>query len=257
MQLIETLVFLKKTQDHGFPYNLGFFNQEITLGDVNIIIGENGSGKSTFLELLSHELNLFQIGEPLILPKPIDVKLKYHLRKPSGFYFSSEDFTSYIHTLEKQKAEAKTALDEIEENYKEKSAYAKMMASSAHRRTLYEIKNLYEHDLLTSSHGEAYLSFFKSRLRPNQLFILDEPETPLSFDNQLALLYMIHEAVKDGAQFIIATHSPIITAYPNAKIFSINQKEINEESFEHVDAIQRLKAFLDQPERFFHHLFNK
>lgn len=257
MDLIKSIKFNKTNEDSGFPYDLGFFNKEIILGDVNIIVGDNGSGKSTLMELLSKELKLFQIGEPLILPKRIDVNLKYKLNKPSGFYFSSEDFTSYIHRQVLDKKDARKALEEIEIEYRDKSLFAKQQARSAHARTIYEIDSMYDRDLLTSSHGESYLSFFKSRIRPKQLFILDEPETPLSFDNQLALLYMIHESVKEGSQFIIATHSPIISAFPNAKIFKISNDDIVETSYESLESVNLLKEFLDSPERFFHHLFKK
>jgi len=255
MSLVKSIQFHKTENDVGFPYALCFFNQLLELSDVNIIIGDNGSGKSTLLELLSKELNLFRIGEPLILPKRIDISLKYQLRKPTGFYFSAEDFTSYIKRLVNDKREAKSALQDIELEYKDKSLFSKQQARSAHARTIAEIDSMYEKDLLTSSHGESYLSFFKSRLRPNQLFILDEPETPLSFENQLALIYMIHKAVKDGAQFIIATHSPMIQAFPNAKIFELNEDSINETSFDQISSVRLLKQFLDNPERFFHHLF--
>ncbi len=255
MNLIKSIQFNKTENDVGFPYALGFFNKHIELGDVNIIVGDNGSGKSTFLELLSKELNLFRIGEPLILPKRIDAKVKFQLTRPQGFYFSSEDFTSYINRLVTDKKEAKKALDEIEIEYKHKSLFAKQQARSAHARTIGEIDKLYERDLLTSSHGESYLAFFKSRIRPKQLFILDEPETPLSFENQLALIYMMHDAIKEGAQFIIATHSPILCAYPNAKIFELTKDTIEETDYDHLSSIQLLKQFLEDPKRFYRHLF--
>lgn len=257
MNLIKSIKFNKTLDDTGFPYHLGFFNQLLELGDVNIIVGDNGSGKSTLMELLSNELRLFQIGEPLVLPKRIDISLKYHLHKPSGFHFSSEDFTSYIDRLVKDKQEAKKALDDIEVEYKNKSLFSKTQARTAHLRTIGEINQLYDKDLLTSSHGEAYLTLFKSRIRPNQLFILDEPETPLSFDNQLALIYMIHEAIQDGSQFIIATHSPIISAFPNAKIFELSKDAIKEKSYDELSSVTLLKQFMENPDRFFHHLFKK
>lgn len=119
---------------------------------------------------------------------------------------------------------------------------------------MFEINKLYDKDLLTSSHGESYLSFFKSRIKPNQLFILDEPETPLSFDNQLALIYMIHEGVKEGAQFIIATHSPILCAYPDAKIYELSTNDIQETTYDQINSIKLLKQFIDDPSHFYKHL---
>jgi predicted ATPase len=255
MHLIKQITFHKQDNDHDFPFHLGFFNKTMQLGDVTLIVGDNGSGKSTLLELLSHELKLYQIGKPLIIPKPIKISLKYHLTKPLGFYFSAEDFTSYIHRLQTDKSEAKKALKEIDATYQNKSVFAKNQARAAHSKTIYEIDQLYDKDLLTSSHGESYLSFFKSRIKPNQLFILDEPETPLSFDNQLALIYMIHEGVKQGAQFIISTHSPILCAYPNAKIYEITKDDIHLTSYDQLDSINLLKQFINDPNRFYNHLF--
>ena len=254
MSLIKKITFNRNNQ-HGFPYDLSFFNETISLENVNIIVGENGSGKSTFLELLSQKLNLYQIGTPLILPKAVDIDITFRLNKPKGFYFSSEDFTSYIQQLKTQKEEAKNRLKEIDIEYNDKSLFSKQQAKSAYLKTIFEINNLYQKDLLTSSHGEAYLSFFKSRIKPNQLYVLDEPETPLSFDNQLALMYLIHEAIKDGSQFIIATHSPVLCAFPDAKIFELTHEQLLQTPYESLTHIQSLKDFLNDPKRFFHQLF--
>lgn len=255
--LLKHMTYLKDNNQQGFPYNLSFFEHKIELSDVTFIVGDNGSGKSTMLELLSHELKLFQIGKPLILPKPVHMNLKYTLRRPQGFYFSAEDFTSYIHRLNTDKQEAIERIKAIDVAYQHKSLFAKQQAKSPYGKTLYEIEKLYDKDLLTSSHGESYLAFFKSRIKPNQLIILDEPETPLSFDNQLALLYMIKEAIDEGAQFIIATHSPILLAYPDAKIYQIDDMHFRQTNYQDLESIQSLKHFLNEPNHFFRHLFKK
>lgn len=253
-------------QADAFPFSLPFFNgRPIELSPaVTIIAGSNGSGKSTLLELLAEKLSLYRITEPSfttqtlresIMPAVSEVAITYDLQKPKGFLFSAEDFTKYIQFLEHEKALAKKEIDMIDKTYKDKSAYAKMMAKSPHNKTLGEINTLYAHPLLTQSHGEAYLDFFKSRLKPNTLYLLDEPETPLSIQNQLTLLVLIHEAVKKGSQLIIATHSPIITAYPNATLYTISESSINKVNYDTIKSVQLLKDFLDNKDAYLNHLF--
>ncbi|MFW6320165.1 MAG: ABC transporter ATP-binding protein [Bacillota bacterium] len=249
-----------------FPYNLPFFNgKPIKLSNtVTIISGSNGSGKSTLLELLAEKLGLYRITEQSdttktlresILPATRHVDATYNLQKPKGFLFSAEDFTKYIQFLEHEKALAKQELETIDKTYKNKSTYAKMMAKSPHNKTLGEIDSLYQNPLLTASHGEAYLDFFSSRLRPNTLYLLDEPETPLSIQNQLTLLVLIHNAVKQGAQLIIATHSPIISAYPNATLYTLSPTAIDETNFDTIESVKLLKDFLENKEAYLNHLF--
>ena len=175
---------------------------------------------------------------------------KFHLNKPKGFYFSSEDFTTYIYEIQT----AHQYLKDIEQTYKDKSAFAKSQASSPHKRTLADLKALYDKDLRFASHGEAYLSFFKSRMKPNQLILLDEPETPLSFQNQLALIYLIHEAVNMNSQVIISTHSPVIMLIPNAMIIHLSSEGLKKIDYSDVDQINELKHFLNHPEAYFKHL---
>jgi len=255
------VILLKSThlKTHGeekYPYHLPIFNQDIFFkSSVTILIGDNGSGKSTLLEIIRAKLNLYKIGQKEDAFLNINLKASYHLHKPRGLYFSSEDFTTYIENLEKEKAWSKAEIKNIEDQYKHRSEYAKSLAKMPHSRTLHEIDHLHDRNLNESSHGEAYLSFFKSRMRDNELILLDEPETPLSFENQLALLYLIKEGVERGSQFIIATHSPVMMAYPNATIYQFSKDGLVETSYEKIEQVESLKQFLNHPELFLRHLF--
>ena len=257
MPLLKSVYFQKK-EDDIFPYHLPIFEQHLDVNhDVTIFVGENGSGKTTLLEIIQSALGLYRIGQPLIKMPHVKTKMTYHLHKPLGLYFSAEDFTTYIYELEKEKAYAKQQIKEAKHQYRQKSTFAQMQAQGPYRKTIAEIDQLYDRNLLKSSHGESYLSFFKSRLKPNTLILLDEPETPLSFQNQLTLLYMIHEATKLGCQFVIATHSPLMMAYPHAHIYEIDQEGIHETSYEMINHVQSMKDFLNHPDRYFRHLFKE
>lgn len=249
-------VELKTKDQKGFPFHLPLFNQEILFDTpITLLIGDNGCGKSTFLDILRAKLNLYKIGQKEDHFPYIEFKASYHLHKPKGLYFSSEDFTTYINELEKEKKWSKEAIQEIDETYKNRSEFAKSLAKMPHGRTLHEIEHLHDRNLNESSHGEAYLSFFKSRMRPGQLILLDEPETPLSFQNQLALLYLLKEGVENGSQFIIATHSPVIMAYPHATIYQFTEDGLMKTSYEQIEQVESLKHFLNNPDYFLRHLF--
>lgn len=246
----------QKDDLQGFPYELPFFDVDIDFNHpITILTGDNGCGKTTLLELIQEQLGLFQIGQPLNPMHHDNAKISFDLKKPKGFYFSSEDFTTYIYELEKEKVFAKQSMKQVEGEYKDKSAFARQQAKGPYAKTIAEIDRLHDRNLLKSSHGESYLSFFKSRLRPNYLILLDEPETPLSFSNQLSLLYLLHQAIEENCQLIIATHSPLIMAYPNANILKIDQEGIQKIQYEDIENVKMMKDFLNHPERYFNHLF--
>ncbi len=106
------------------------------------------------------------------------------------------------------------------------------------------------------SHGESFLSLFKHRFEQG-LYVLDEPEAALSPQRQLSFLKIIHDLSTPGhAQFLIATHSPIILSYPGATLFSLDGNEIAEIDYRETKHFQITRDFLNSPERFFEHLFS-
>ena len=105
------------------------------------------------------------------------------------------------------------------------------------------------------SHGEAFLALFKNRFESG-LYILDEPEAALSPSRQLAFLAIIHDLEASGhAQFIIATHSPMILSYPGATILSLDEEKIIEVEYKETTHYKLTRDFLECPERYFRHLF--
>ncbi len=206
LTLIKKLIINTDIESNSYPFNLPVIAKLSTLDlnhDVVIFVGNNGCGKSTILEILAVKLKLSRISEDLayqdsefkeIKEAISNFKIEY-LKKPNGFFFRSEDFITYIRFLEKAKNEAYQEIARIEKEYQSKSPYAKSLASMPHYRTISDIDNLYQKSFIEESHGESYLDFFKSRLKPNYLYILDEAEMPLSIENQLTLLILINEAV--------------------------------------------------------------
>jgi len=106
------------------------------------------------------------------------------------------------------------------------------------------------------SHGESFLALAANRFRGHGLYILDEPEAALSPQRQLSLLAIIHELVENrGSQFVIATHSPILMAYPGATLYRLGGEGITRVAYEETEHYQITRDFLNSPERFFKTLF--
>lgn len=244
-----------------YPMCLSFIKNFSSLKitqSVTILTGDNGSGKTTLLELIASLVGANRISYNMLetdKQKQIESQahhfvLSSNTRAKSNFYFSGEEFIQYINWVEREKQEAKQALEEIEEEYGD-NEYAKDLAKTPHLRTLGELDQLYASDLAKQSHGQGYIDFFSNRLQKNGLYLLDEPESALTYENQYVLALEIREALKMGCQFIIATHSPVITAIPGAQIFEVSEQGITETSYDQLDNIRFLKMFLSRPDRMF------
>jgi predicted ATPase len=109
-------------------------------------------------------------------------------------------------------------------------------------------------DLDANSHGQSFLKLFQSRFVPGGLYLLDEPEAPLSPQSQLALLAMMSDMVAEDGQFIVATHSPILLAFPGACIYSFDGTPVCEVEYESLEHVALTREFLQAPERFLRHL---
>ena len=118
-----------------------------------------------------------------------------------------------------------------------------------------ELYTKYGGNLHKCSHGEAFLQLVKNRFKPKGLYILDEPEAALSPQRQLSLLCLIDELAKEGSQFIIATHSPILISYRDGKILDLNNN-FKEIKYEDTDIYNLYKMYLDNPEGMQHKLFD-
>lgn len=106
------------------------------------------------------------------------------------------------------------------------------------------------------SHGESFLAVVLNRFGPNGLYLLDEPEAALSAQNCLTLLRRMHELVGQGSQFVIATHSPLLLAYPGATLYELSESGIDEVAFDDAAPVRLTRGFLSAPDRFLRDLFD-
>lgn len=249
-----------------YPFSLPAFRGDFAFSftrPVTVFIGENGCGKSTLLDFVGAKAGLVRIAaaDALIEAKAAVfrdasrfVEAVFKPARPKGMHFSAADFATYLRGIGAEKDFAAAELERVRKDYEKRSEFARMMASAPAARTLSELGSMYAGDLATSSHGEAYLDFFASRLRPDTLVLLDEPETPLSFQNQLALLVLIDDAVADGCQFLIATHSPVLAGIPEADLVQFGPDGLSPVRFEDVASFGLLRRFLADRASFFRNL---
>jgi predicted ATPase len=100
------------------------------------------------------------------------------------------------------------------------------------------------------SHGESFLALAANRFGGDSLYVLDEPEAALSVTGELALLAIVVRASRAGAQFVIATHSPILLACPDARIYELDEDGLGPCEYDDLQAVRLTRGFLDAPERF-------
>lgn len=199
---------------------------------VTFLVGENGSGKSTLIEGIAVAAGFAPEGGSLQFgartrdespPLAEALLLVRGARRPrDGFFLRAETFFNVV-----------TAID----GYGAQESYGGV---SLHER----------------SHGEGFLDLAVHRFRDGGLFVLDEPEAALSPQGLLSLLQRIHDLVRAGSQFVIATHSPILLAYPGALIYELGEDGPVETAYEDTDHFQMTRAFLEAPDRFLHRLFD-
>lgn len=230
---------------------------------VTFLVGENGSGKSTLLEGIAAAAGLPTVGsesidrdQTLAAQRLLarSLKLSWNRRALRGFFLRAEDFFGFTKSLAKLRAELTQRLVELDAEYDGRSDYAKRLARGPVAGSLADMERRYGVDLDANSHGQSFLKLFQSRFVPGGLYLLDEPEAPLSPQSQLALIAMIREMIAQESQFIIATHSPILLGFPGARIFSFDSVPAAEMKFEELDHVRIARDFLNSPERFLRHL---
>jgi predicted ATPase len=226
---------------------------------VTFFVGENGSGKSTLLEGLAASAGLpavasADVKQDATLAAQRELadafRLTWDRRTHRGFFLRAEDFFGFTKTLARMRADMLAELDAVADSYATRSAHARALREGPLRASLADMEQRYGQDLDANSHGQSFLKLFRNRFVPGGLYLLDEPEAPLSPQSQLGLLAMIKDMVAEDAQFVIATHSPILLAFPGATIYSFDEVPVARVPYETLEHVVLTRDFLRDPERF-------
>ncbi len=194
---------------------------------VTFLVGENGSGKSTLIEAIAIKAGFNREGGSKNFSstyRPSESTLHEYLRLTRG---ARRERTGFF-------LRAETMFN---------------VSTEAEQYTHYGWDRLHE-----KSHGEAFLWVALTRFHGNGLYILDEPESALSPQRQLALLRRIHQLVGEGSQFIVSTHSPILMAFPEARILLLDARGMRAIEYEETEHYTVTRAFLQDPKRMLHAL---
>jgi predicted ATPase len=248
----------------GFPFGLPVVRKfrEIKLkSPVTFLVGENGSGKSTVLEAVAAAVGSVVVGgedvrtdKTLVHARALaaQLKLTWAKRTHRGFFLRAEDFFNFTRRVNQTSAELEEMAGEFErEGLK---GYGLRLAQGVVRGQRRALASRYGEDADARSHGESFLHLFQSRFVPGGLYLLDEPEAPLSPQRQLALLAMLRQMTGQDSQFIVATHSPILMALPGADILSFDHSPARRVRYEEVEHVSLTRDFLNNPEAFLRHL---
>lgn len=202
--------------------------------NVTYLVGENGSGKSTLLEAIAVAAGMNAEGGSsnfAFSTRASHSELGQALRLVRGGRRPRTDFFLRAESL----FTAATYLEELSPN-----SLASYGGVSLHEQ----------------SHGESFLAVMINRFGPGGFYLLDEPEAALSTQNCLTLLRRVHELVNQDSQFIIATHSPLVLAYPEATIYNCQPGGVETVAYEDTDSVRLTQSFLEARERFLDRLFN-
>jgi len=212
--------------------------------EVTFIVGENGSGKSTLIEAIAVALGFnpeggtknFSFGtheSHSSLYKYLSLS-KSHVKPKDGYFLRAESYFNVATNIEDLDSQPTygLALPPVKDSYG---------GVSLHEQ----------------SHGESFLALMSHRFGGKGIYLLDEPEAALSPMRQLAVLCRMKQLVEDASQFIIATHSPILLAFPSATILQVDEAGIKKVNYRETEHYTVTKSFLDNPDKMLAQLFSE
>jgi predicted ATPase len=227
-----------------YPWSLPVVQALDTLAlttPVTMLVGQNGSGKSTLLEAIAVSLGMNPEGGTQNFDfatrsthSPLHEAIQLGrgaLRPQTQFFLRAESLYTVATQLEE---------------------YAKIDAPGPPLLDSYGGISLHD-----QSHGESFLAIVTHRLGSRGLYLMDEPESALSPQGLLALMRRINELVRAGSQLIVATHSPMLLAYPGATIYEIDATSITATDYRDTDHYRLTRAFLENPDAFLKRLFDE
>jgi predicted ATPase len=233
LQSVKLLSEKYPTTEH-YPFNLPLFHQTKAIQfdtPVTFFVGENGTGKSTLLEAITHRCGIHiwrDVERTRYQVNPYETQFQRYIRvewvngKVSGSYFGADTFNYFTRSLDEWAAADPGMLQYFGGE-----------------------------SLVTQSHGQSLMAYFRSRYKIKGVYLMDEPETALSPRSQVALVKLLQEMGQAGhAQFIVATHSPILLACPGATIYSFDNSSVQAITYEETDYYRLYKAFMNDPKAF-------
>ncbi|TXD51053.1 MULTISPECIES: AAA family ATPase [unclassified Polaribacter] len=255
-------IHINTQRKHPYPYDVPAikFAKNIDVSNqITFIIGENGTGKSTLLESLACRLQLPHMdgfgydkkcfdAAKKILPH---LELNWNMERSVGFFFRAEDFGDYLNSVHRNDINLYNQIGDLGDDVP--NHILQQMKDSANEQ-LHRVRKNYGQELDTFSHGEAYMHIMNAQVNRRGIYILDEPEASLSPAKQLAFIYFIQNHLQNfNSQFIIATHSPMLMAYPTATIYEVTNDEMKKTALEDTDHYMITKSFLNNPDAYLRH----
>lgn len=225
----------------NWPYTIPAVAQLIADGGLDIpagitfLVGENGSGKSTLIEAFAATYPRRGFATPFVDklgpgPSDEDSPLRFHLRamthrraSPAGFFLRAEAMHSYLGAIDEDRMSREAAWGSDR--------------------------------LQARSHGESFLAVLGQRFNEVGVYFMDEPEAALSFQSCLGLLALLHAMREEGSQVVIATHSPVLAALPDATLLELGDWGMRHvSSYDDLDIVQSWRSFLEEPPLYLRHL---
>lgn len=248
----------------SYPFNIPIVKDLTKLEftkPITIIVGENGTGKSTLIESIAVATGLPTIGaDDTKFDSTLNAarklaklfKLSWKLNNHRGFFMRAEDFFGFQKRISEEQQKLRSQKEEFEGKF---TGYGRLLSVGSTVNQLENLEKRYGENPDAFSHGESFLNLFNQRLVPDGLYILDEPEVPLSPTRQLSLISLIKEQINNNSQFIIATHSPILMALPDAQIIEVDSEgNLNEVNYEDLEHVTLMRDFLNNPNVFINRL---
>ncbi len=208
---------VRELLDHGLDLPPG----------VTFLVGENGSGKSTIVEALAEVYGLNAEGGSR--------NARHHTRE------TESDLGSVLRLVRTP-------------GHGQRGYFLRAETSHGlytYLESLGDPSDIGRHEL---SHGESFLDLLQRKFFGGGFFLMDEPEAPLSFTSTLALVATLHELRDGGAQIVVATHSPLLTALPDATILELGEHGLRRSSWADLDLVRHWRSYVDRPDGYLNRL---